>query len=209
MQETNRMPKKIYTTNSLPILAIAAVLLCSCAVQRPFVWVEDFTQKEAGAEAYHISPGDRLMVTVWGQTDISGEQMVRADGSISVVLVGDIGVAGKTTEDAAKEIAKALEGDIVQNVHVDVSVLQAVGKYITVVGEVATEGKMELFPNDNLVDIIARSGGFSEFANTDQIYVLRMDKQMNLIRFDFDRLTTCPNAGIHFRLHDGDIVIVD
>ena len=183
----------------------------SCAVKRPHIWVEDLPKEETEPLQYRIAPGNQLMISVWGQDQISGQQLVREDGNISVVLIGDITVAGLTTEEAAKAIAKRLEGDIVQNVRVDVSVVATVPQFITVIGEVRAQGKIELLTHDNLIDVIAKSGGFTEFAHTDQMYVLRKKNNENLqvIRFDFDRMTACPNAGISFKLHDGDIVIVD
>lgn len=183
----------------------------SCAAKRPHVWVEELPREESEPLQYRISPGNELMISVWGQEQISGRQLVREDGNISVVLVGDINVAGLTTEEAADAIAKRLEGDIVQNVRVDVSVVATVPQFVTVVGEVTTQGKIELLTHDNLIDVLAKSGGFTEFAHTDQIYLIRQTKKVALqvIRFDFDRMTSCPNAGINFKLHDGDIIIVD
>lgn len=199
---------------TLPLKSFASVvalllLTGGCAAQRPFVWVEELPDDALAEAGYRISPGDELMISVWGQDQITGTQRVRKDGNISIVLIGDIPVAGLTTAEAAKLITGKLEGDIVQNVRVDVGVVTTTPSFITVIGEVATQSKIELAPDDNLVDVIAKSGGFTEFAKTDQIYVLRMDKQMQLIRFDFDRVTSCPNAGIQFKLRDGDIVIVD
>ncbi|MBN2530548.1 MAG: polysaccharide export protein [Deltaproteobacteria bacterium] len=187
------------------------ISLFSCSVKRPHIWVEELPKEESEPLQYRIAPGNQLMVSVWGQDQISGTQLVREDGNISVVLVGDINVAGLTTEEAADAIAKRLEGDIVQNVRVDVSVVATVPQFVTVIGEVGTQGKIELLSHDNLIDVIAKSGGFTEFAHTDQMYVIRKKKndELQVIRFDFDRMTSCPNAGINFRLHDGDIVVVD
>lgn len=189
--------------------AMATMLLSGCGVQRPYVWVEDLPASDSAPAEYRIAPGDNLTISVWGQTNISGNQKVRDDGNITVVLVGDLYVAGLTTTEAASKIAKQLEGDIVQNVRVDVWLTDASQRYITIVGEVSSPGKIELLPSDNLIDIIAKVGGFTDFSQTDEIYVLRNGEQMQIIRFDFDRMTTCPNAGINFALRDGDIVIVD
>lgn len=203
------MKKSQMCWSSFLILSILILMQYGCAGQRPFVWVEDLPKETSSPKQYRISPGNRLAVTVWGQSAISGEHLVRADGYISVVLVGDIFVKGMTTEEAARKITQELEGDIVQNVRVDVSVIAPVPQFITIVGEVQNQGKMELNTDDNLIDVISRSGGFTEFANTDEIYLLRKTDELLLVRFDFDRLTSCPNAGIDFQLHDGDIIIVD
>lgn len=191
--------------------ALSFVGIGGCAVRRPHVWIEDLPSAETESAQYRIEPGNRLMISVWGQEQISGEQLVREDGNISVVLIGDIHVAGLTTSKAAEKIANSLEGDIVRNVRVDVQVVAATPQYVTVFGEIEAPGKIELATHDNLIDIIARSGGFSQFAHEDQIYVIRSKNsgEIQVIRFDFNRLTTCPNAGINFQLHDGDVIIVD
>lgn len=191
------------------ILAILMLLVGACGSRRPYVWVEELPQEKEEPGVFRIAVGDELRISVWGQPNISGEQTVRKDGYISVVLVGDLAVAGLTTQEAAREITKRLEGDIVQNVRVDVIVESAAPRYVTVVGEVTVQGKILLHPDDNLIDVIAQSNGFSDFAHKDQIYVLRVGANMQVVRFDFDRLTSCPKGGAHFQLQDGDIVIVD
>jgi polysaccharide export outer membrane protein len=194
--------------SSLIYLTVMAIV-SACAPQMPYIWVEDLPKESDTQSDYHIEPGDELHIAVWDQAQITGNSVVRDDGKITVTLVGDIKVASMTTDEAAKVIAKRLEGNIVQNVRVNVVVVKTKPNFVTVIGEVKNPGKIELHNKDNLLDILSECGGFTEFARTNHIYLLRVTHRLQVIRFDYDKLIRSKNSGINFKLRDNDVIIVE
>src|SRR5580698_10023273 len=47
---------------------------------------------------YLVQPGDLLTVTVWKETDLTGDVLVRPDFGLSFPLVGDLDARGKTVD---------------------------------------------------------------------------------------------------------------
>ena len=202
--------KKIFSTKSSHYLFIAIVLQISCAPKAPFIWVEDLpTETSQKTPAYRIHPGDQVEVAVWDQAQLSGTHTVREDGFITIPLVGELKVAGTTPTEAAEAIKAKLEGGIVQDVRIVVISRATTPEYVTVIGEVQTPGQMVLKPKDSIVDLLAAAGGLTQFADKDSIYVLRQNASPSRVRFDYDRLTSCTRCGIHFKLQDGDVIIVE
>ncbi len=181
----------------------------SCADKAPFTWVESLPVATQKTVIYRIEPGDRVEVSVWDQAQLSGTYQVREDGVITIPLVGELNVAGITPNEAAEAIRKKLEGGIVQDVRVVVISRETTPQFVTVIGEVPRPGQIVLKPRDTIVDVLATAGGLTEFADRDSIYVLRQKATPSRIRFDYDRLTSCATCGIHFKLHDGDVIIVE
>jgi polysaccharide export outer membrane protein len=196
------------TSINFVIVLILGIAVQACAHTEPYTWVEDLTAAEQSTAQYRIRPGDELLVSVWNQVQISGTRLVRDDGFITVTLVGELAVVGLTTTEAAVLITKKLEGDILQDVRVNVAVASTAPATITVIGEVREPGQFELGATDSLITVLSRAGGLTEFAKNSN-YVLRKNSKNPRVRFDYDRLTTSPTGGMNFRLSDGDIVVVE
>ena len=47
-------------------------------------------------DGYLLRPGDILLVSVWKETDLQGEVLIRPDGGISFALAGELQAAGHT-----------------------------------------------------------------------------------------------------------------
>jgi polysaccharide export outer membrane protein len=55
-------------------------------------------------EGYKLQPGDLLQVTVWKETDLQSEVLIRPDGGISFALAGDMQAAGLTTDELRQQL---------------------------------------------------------------------------------------------------------
>jgi hypothetical protein len=69
-----------------------------------------------------IRAGDLVSIWVKGEPDLSVERQVNRDGSISLPLVGSVGVNGLKTNDAARLIAGMLEDGFLRDPLVQVSI---------------------------------------------------------------------------------------
>ena len=159
-------------------LVVIALFCASCfgtvEVADNFTWVDDLAEEQLQPSPYKIRGGDKLQVTVFKQESLSGEVLVRDDGNVTVPLVGDVVVLGKTPPMASAEIALRLSGTgFIDKPSVSVAVLETRQPSFAVVGEVRQPGSFELQPGTTVLDAVALSGGLSEFAEKERIFVIR------------------------------------
>src|SRR5215469_14036577 len=61
-----------------------------------------------GSDDYLVQPGDMLTVSVWKETDLTSDLLVRPDGNISMPLVGEVEAAHHTVEQVRSVIDQRL-----------------------------------------------------------------------------------------------------
>ena len=112
----------------------------------------------ASSDAYMISSGDSVVVKFFKHADISGEFLVRSDGTISLPLLGSIELAGKTVAEAETALATALSALTQRRAFVSVEV----SKYrpIYVVGWVDRAGAFPWTPDLYVLQAVSLAGGF-------------------------------------------------
>jgi len=121
--------------------------------------------------SYVIGPDDMLFVSVWKEPDLTNTLPVRADGMISMPLLNDVQAAGLTPMQLGASITEKLK-KFVSDPHVTVVVTQMNSQRIYVTGEVSHSGAVNLLPDMTVLQALA-GAGFSQFANTKGIYILR------------------------------------
>ena len=121
---------------------------------------------------YAIGPEDVLEILVWKNTDLSKVVTVRPDGMISLPLIGEIRVAGRTAA-TLREVIRERLGEYQKTPEVSV-IVQEVNSYnIYILGEVASPGKYQLKSHVTLLQAISLAGGFTPFSSRNKIKVLR------------------------------------
>lgn len=125
----------------------------------------------ANNSTYVIGPEDTLHVAVWKEPDLTATLPVRSDGKISMPLLNDVQAAGLTPMQLADSITDKLK-KYVTDPRVTVVVTGMNSQRIYVLGEVLHTGAMTLTPNMTVLQALA-TAGFTQFANTKGIYVLR------------------------------------
>ncbi len=121
--------------------------------------------------SYVIGPDDTLFVSVWKEPDLTNTLPVRADGMISMPLLNDVQAAGLTPMQLGASITEKLK-KFVSDPHVTVVVTQMNSQRIYITGEVSHSGAVNLLPDMTVLQALA-GAGFSQFANTKGIYILR------------------------------------
>lgn len=80
---------------------------------------------------------------------------------------------------------------------------------VSVIGEVKSTGLYELKSSTTVLDVLAKVGGFNEFASRSRIAVLRREgKTMKRIPFNYNRAIVDGGEQENFYLRPGDIVVV-
>lgn len=133
----------------------------------------DVTAPLSSAE-YRIGPEDVLEIVVWKNADLSKTVTVRPDGMITLPLIGELRAGGFTADRVRTEIKSRLERyKEMPEVSVTVADIRSYNLYI--LGEVRTPGRYQVKASTSLLQALALAGGFTEYADTNGIVVVRRD----------------------------------
>jgi polysaccharide export outer membrane protein len=156
---------------------------------------------------YAIGSADVIRINVWKNTDLSQTLTVDPDGFVSVPLLGDVHVAGMTTNQLAGFLASKLKSFVVSP-QVTVSVVDIRSRQVYVMGQVGKAGSYPLITPITVLQLIAQAGGLNTFAKRKDIYVLRAKNgTTEKLPFNYVRVTH-GDAKENIVLQPGDTVIV-
>jgi polysaccharide export outer membrane protein len=141
-------------------------------------------QVAANDPDYKIGPQDVLTINVWKEPDVSRVVPVRPDGKISLPLLNDVDAAGLTPMKLANTLTEGLK-KFISGPQVTVIVTEINSRRIYVIGEVVRAGSYPLLPKMTVLQAISSCGGFTQFANSKKIYVLRT-KEGNQTKLPFN-----------------------
>jgi len=167
---------------------------------------------------YRIGASDVLEVGIF-QWELSEETKTLAvrvsqEGVVSLPLIGDLTVKGKTVREVRVTIEKLLQdGDFIKTPRVSVVIKEFRSKRIAVVGAVKDPGVYTIRENvTRLLDILSLAGGVAETAGQ-QLYIVRTraadgKKEKQVITVDLHDLMVMGDLTLNAVLADGDVVNV-
>ncbi|MEQ9642006.1 MAG: polysaccharide export protein [Alphaproteobacteria bacterium] len=189
------------------IAAIGMLVLAGCA-QR------DLAPADAGdfpTPAYRIGPGDNLNIFVWRNPELSVTLPVRPDGRLTVPLIDDVPVAGKTPTELARDLEVEL-AKFIQDPIVSVLVTGFQGPFdqqIRVVGEAARPQGIPYRENMSILDVMIAVGGLTEFAaGNDAVIVRQVDGSEKSYRVRLDDLVKDGDVAANVEMLPGDVLII-
>ena len=115
------------------------------------LWEEDLPP-------YRVNAGDRIEIRVYGHDELNVTTRVSPDGSVGMLFLGQVDVAGRTIMEARDAIEKGLEPYIKHPV-VGVTVLEVDSETVTVSGAVDRPGLYNISSSTRLADAYALAGG--------------------------------------------------
>jgi polysaccharide export outer membrane protein len=158
--------------------------------------------------AYKIGPQDSLKIDVWKEDQLTRTVPVRPDGKISLPLLNDVQAAGLSPMELAGVISEQLK-KYINNPQVTVSVTEINSRRVYVSGEVTKAGAYALLPHMTVLQALANSGGFTQFAREKNIYVLRTENgKQTKIPFNYKEAVKGKNPGQNIELLPGDVIVV-
>jgi len=161
----------------------------------------------AAGPSYVIGVSDVLHISVWKEPDLTATLPVRPDGMVSVPLLNDILAEGLTPMQLAAIIQQKLKKYIALP-RVTVVVTKAHAHRVYLMGEVIRSGPIALTPDMTVLQALA-SAGFTQFANTKKIYVLRTaDGHEEKIRFNYKQVIKGEAMAQNILLKPGDTIVV-
>ncbi|HJT39630.1 MAG TPA: polysaccharide biosynthesis/export family protein [Sphingobium sp.] len=190
----------------------ACGLLAACAS------VEDAPRGEAAYAAippapavgidYRIAPDDVLRIQVYHEPDLSLEDaQVTAAGMIRMPLIGDVPVAGLSAGEASDVIAGRLGERYLVSPQVTLFVKKAVGRRMTIDGEVREPGLFPIEGRIGLLQAVAMAKGTTRLASLKQVVVVRQaDGARKAAMFDLSAIRR--GAAPDPEILPGDSIIV-
>jgi polysaccharide export outer membrane protein len=178
-----------------------------------FVALPQFAMAQDG---YQIKPGDVLRIEVLEDSNLDRDALVLPDGSISVPQAGSIDAAGRSVADVQAELAARLGPNFAAppNVYVGVATLApsvsngtALARTISVyvMGEANNPGRYEVKPGSTLLQVLAESGGLSNFAATKRLQIRR---GASTYTFNYQAVERGESNVNPVVLTEGDVIIV-
>lgn len=202
-------------------MLLAALLLSACNRQVLFTHTNTGTanqtviQDDESRLEKILMPDDKLMISVWDHENLSigslqsvyslqeeyGKWvMLDAQGEVKLPQVGMVKLQGLTVREATVLLEKTY-AQFIQKPNINIRVLS---NQVTLLGEVKSQGNY-IFSSDNirLVDLVGKAQGFTDYAKTKNIQIVRGDKQ-----FKVDLSNTYNVANKEFMIYPGDVIYV-
>ncbi|MBF5041101.1 sugar ABC transporter substrate-binding protein [Aggregicoccus sp. 17bor-14] len=153
------------SARAMAVMGFGMLLLSGCAHQQA-------PQVDNSEKPFRIGREDVLDIAVWRDPDLSRVLPVRPDGFITMPMAGELMAAGKTPGELENEIKEKLK-PYVQEPRVNVIVREVNSSRVFVTGEVTHPGAYPLRGRVSLLQVLAQAGGFTDFADSDEIVVIR------------------------------------
>lgn len=185
-------------------------------------------------DTYKVGPSDILRISVVagrsdivvaGRSDIKDVFPVSANGTINFPLLGNVTVAGLTTQKIEQKLTDLLGKDYLVNPRVYVAMEKYNSQKVIVWGEVKLQGIYVLTGETTLLEIIAQAGGMTDkagkriqlihnapdvIASTDFYEAIRgvMSKQKPVV-IDIGQVVKDGNLSGELAIASGDVIVVE
>lgn len=158
---------------------------------------------------YRVGPRDLLTVKVYEVPELNVERRVSENGMLSLPLIGDVRVAGKTEEELGRDLKELLESRYVQRASVEIHVMEFRSRPITVIGAVKQPGNLAFSGEWTLVEALAAAGGLAD-NHGNVVHVLRRADNglSDQVTIDLDELLVRAVPGINIPIFANDLINV-
>jgi polysaccharide export outer membrane protein len=166
---------------------------------------------------YKLTPNNRLSILVFNHPELSTRDvraqvspadergaLISSDGTINIPLIGVVRISGLTSREASDLLSREYSRYI-KNAHVTVEVLN---KRVYVLGEVRRPGRINIIEDtSNVLEAIANSGGMTDFAARDSIYIIRGTQGNPIVKtVNLTQLSSLGSGNL--TLHPNDVIYV-
>jgi protein involved in polysaccharide export with SLBB domain len=186
------------------LLLLILFLISSPAWAQPTGLVSESTQSE-----YRISRGDDLELKFFFTPELNTRAVVRGDGRISVPLLGEVVVEGRTISELSALIQQRLAGQV-NRPQVAINVQASPGQRIFVGGEVGKPGVQPLAGPLTALQAVMVAEGIKDTAQPSMGLVLRRtpDGGQQVIPFDLTAAMKGQSPHVDLPLLPYDAVVI-
>ena len=119
----------------------------------------------------NLSPGDVIKLSFTGASDLNQSQKIRADGKLSLPLIGEVTAAGKTLLDFQNELIRLYKPQL-RNSDVVVTLESGIVQ-VVVSGNVKRAGKLTFDRPTTVFQAIMEAGGVDEYGTLKRVHLIR------------------------------------
>lgn len=162
------------------------------------------------ASSYILAPNDLVNVKVFQEDDLESKVRVSRDGTITLPLIGEVRIGGKTPQQAARTIRDALAKGYLINPQVTLNVINFAKYRVTVLGQVQKPGSYD-FPNREkltLLEAIGLAGGYTRGADPSRVLIKRVVEGREVVYRLNGKKMASDGGSRAFEVLPGDIVTV-
>ena len=160
---------KYFRLSAMAVAALTFLSLSNAPVQAGDSQPQDVASP-VGTGTYHLDVGDKVKVTVYGESDLSGDFQIDGAGNVGMPMIGDVHAAGMTTADFATTVQNKLKtGHFLINPRVSAEVTNY--RPFTILGEVNKPGEYPYENGMSVLNAVALAGGWTYRANESTVYV--------------------------------------
>ena len=125
---------------------------------------------------YTLQASDLIEVQVFQEDDLTRDVRLSQEYTVTLPLIGTVNLKGKTVRQACDLIRDLYNRDYLVNPQVSVIVKEYAARTVNVLGAVNKPGAVDFPPEQpmNLLDAIAKAGGFSRLADRGKVKLTRV-----------------------------------
>jgi polysaccharide biosynthesis/export protein len=159
------------------------------------------------AEQYVVGIEDRLKISVYKDLELTGSVKVRPDGKISLPIIQDVEVVGRTPAEIASILTQKLSDYFQYAPQVTVIVEEINSFRVYFLGEVEKQGPIQFYRPTRVLQAVATAGGPTEYAKK-QITIIREEFGIERrIEIDYKKLLEGAPGQENLYLKPGDTLI--
>jgi polysaccharide export outer membrane protein len=156
---------------------------------------------------YTIGPQDVLQISFWQQPALDQTVTVRADGKITISIIGEIAAAGLTPPDLARKIGERANYHNPAISQAAVTVIGYFSQKVFINGQVLRPGPYAFEELPDIWTLIKEAGGITPFADLSKVTLIRGSKDAGRIEsINVDNLVAAGKYDDIPKLNPGDIV---
>lgn len=167
----------------------------------------------ADTGGYRLKVDDLVGFQVSGESDLTANVRVAADGTAIFPLVGAVPIGGKTVSEATAELVARLKKGYLGNPQVILMVSSYGKQYFTVLGQVSRPGSYDLagLNHLSLLQAIGMAGGYTRIANASNVVIKRQVPSggaPQTFHVNLRKMATDPAAAANIMIYSGDVITV-
>ncbi len=121
------------------------------------------------SQGYRLGTGDKVHVTVYGESDLTGDYEVAGNGRIAFPLIGEVQAGGLTAPQFGNELTGKLSAGYLKDPRVAVEVTTYRPFYI--IGQVNRPGRYAYADGMTAMNAVGLAGGFTSEATEADVYI--------------------------------------
>ena len=202
---------KTMTAFNMSALRLLAIASLAVAASEGAAQAVPGAAPSASRSDYILRPMDLVKVQVFQEPDLDRELRVSQDHTIVMPLIGVVDLRKRSVRETETLIANLYNKSFLVNPQINITILEYSPRTVNVLGAVNNPGSVVITTEHRftLLDVIARSGGFSRLANRNKLSLTRTMASGETQNFsiDGDQLVA-GDASSTWTVQDGDVIFV-